>query len=199
MKNTRHARGITLIETLVWIALTVIIVEALGLTLNYYYRTNRYAIQQANAVTSGQRGLDRMVRVIREAAYSSEGAFPIVSIDGDDLVFYADIDADPLIERVHYFIDGTTLVEGIIEPSGNPPAYSGSETESVIAEYVRNTSQSVPLFEYFDELGNEITSYSNWANVRFIKATLIVNVDESTLPNQLSMSSSASLRNLIGR
>lgn len=189
----------TLIETLVWIAVLVIVFQALGLTLNYFYRTNRYAIEQANAVTSGQRGVDQMVRVMREAAYSSEGAFPIISIAANDFVFYADIDSDPLIERVHYYVQGTDIMRGVIEPTGDPLAYSGSETVERVAEFVRNTAAGTPLFRYYNEVGTEITNYSGWTTVRFVKVSLVVNVDESTLPNQLVLSSSAALRNLVGQ
>ncbi len=189
----------TLIEAMVWIAVLVIVFEALGMTLQYFYRTNRYALEQANAVTSGQRGLEQMVKVIREAAYSSQGAFPIVSIDDDEFVFYADVDSDALIERVHYYLSGTELMRGIIEPTGNPPDYVGAESVSQVASYVRNTSLATPIFTYYDELGNQITDYDNWAFVRFVQVTLVVNIDANSLPNQLSLNSSAALRNLVGQ
>ncbi len=189
----------TLIEAMVWIAVLVIVFEALGLTLTYFYRTNRYALEQASAVTSGQRGLEQMVKVIREAAYSSQGAFPIVSIDDDEFIFYADVDSDALIERVRYYVSGTELLRGIIDPSGNPPDYAGAESVSNVASYVRNSSLGAPVFTYYDELGNEITDYDNWAYVRFVQVALIVNVDANSLPNQLTLTSSAALRNLVGQ
>ncbi len=188
----------TLIETVVWIAILVLIFEALGITLQYFYRTNRYAIEQANAVTSGQRGLEQIVKVVREAAYSSQGAFPIVSIGANDFIFYADVDSDALIERVHYYLQGTSLMQGVLNPTGTPPDYTGGETATKVADYVRNTSQGLAVFKYYDELGSEITNYSHWSDVKFVKVSLIVNVDENTLPNQLILSSSAAIRNLVG-
>lgn len=199
MTTRPSARGMTLIETIVWVAVLVLVFEALAATLLYFYRTNRYAIEQASAVTSGQRGLEQMVQVIREAAYSSEGAFPIHSIAEDDLVFYADVDTDTSIERVHYYLDGNALMRGVLDPSGDPLSYTGAETLSTVAEYVRNGELDTPVFEYFDEIGEEITDYGNWANARFVKVSLIVNVDANTLPNQLTLSSSAAIRNLVGR
>lgn len=192
-------RGMTFIETLVWISVLIIVFQALTLTINYFYRTNRYALEQANAVTSGQRGVDQMVRVIREAAYSSEGAHPIISIDANSFVFYADIDSDPQIERVRYYLQGTDVMRGVVEPTGNPLAYTGTEVTSKVAEYVRNASTGTSLFRYYDEVGNEITTYTNWAYVRFVKVSLVVNVNPATLPNQLTLSSSAAIRNLVGQ
>lgn len=199
MMHPRKQRGLTLIETIVWVAVLVLVFEALGTTLTYFYRTNRYAIEQADAVTSGQRGLEQMMKVIREGAYSSQGAFPVASIAANDFVFYADVDSDPLIERVHYYLQGTDLMQGVLDPTGNPPDYTGSETVSKVADHVRNVSQGTSVFQYYDEIGNEITNYANWAYARFVKVSLIVNVDEASLPNQLVLSSSAAIRNLIGR
>lgn len=194
-----YACGITLIETLVWIAVLISAMLATTSTLLYFYRTNAYAIEQATAVTSAQRGLEQMMRTIREGAYSSEGAFPVVSIAAHDFVFYADVDDDALIERVHYYISGTDLVRGIVNASGNPPNYTSAEATSTLAEYVRNTAQSITTFRYFDEIGSEITNYTNWTSVRFVTVTLAVNINTTTLPNQLTLASSAAIRNLIGK
>lgn len=190
--------GVTFIETLVWIAVFTMAALAIVTTLLSFYRTNRYTLEQADAVTSAQRALEEAVKTIREGAYSSQGAFPIVSINTNDFVFYADVDDDALIERVHYYINGTNLMRGILEPTGNPPDYTGTEVTSAIAEYVRNTDQGLTTFQYYDEIGSEITNYTNWTAVRFVSVNLAVNVNPATLPNQFVLNSSAAIRNLIG-
>lgn len=195
----KNSRGFTLIETLVWIVVFTAAMFATVSSLLYFYRTNSYAIEQATATASAQRGLEQIMRVIREGAYSSQGAFPIVSIDEHDFIFYADIDDDALIERVHYYIDGTDLMRGVVEATGNPPDYTGSETTTVVAQYVRNVDQEIATFRYFDELGVEITNYANWTAVRFVQVALAVNITEGTLPNQYTLNSSAAIRNLAGQ
>lgn len=192
-------RGFTMIETIVWIAVFISAMLAIVTSLLYFYRTNSYAIEQATATASAQRGLEQIVRVIREGAYSSQGAFPIVSIAENDFVFYADIDDDALIERVHYYIDGTDFMRGVLEATGNPPDYSGVETTSVVAEHVRNIELSLTTFHYYDELGVEITNFDNWTAVRFVQVELAVNVTIGTLPNQFTLNSSAAIRNLAGK
>jgi len=195
---TGYSRGLTMIETVIWIAVFIAAMLAIVTTLMYFYRTNAYAIEQASATASAQRGLEQAVRTIREGAYSSQGAFPIVSIAANDFVLYADIDNDSQIERVHYYISGTNLMRGVIEATGNPPDYTGAETVTTVAEYVRNIAQGISTFKYYDELGSEITNYTNWSAVRFVKVSLAVNVNVATLPNQLTIDSSAAIRNLIG-
>ncbi len=190
----------TFIESMVWIALLVAAITAICSTVLYFYRTNAYSLEQSTAVTSAQRGLETMVRTIREAAFSSQGAFPIVSVQPNDFVFYADVDNDPLIERVHYYLSGTTLMRGVLNPTGNPPDYIGSETVEGIADYVRNTAVGTSTFRYYDALGAEVaSSTTGYTAVRFVKVTLGINVNTATLPNQLSLYSSAALRNLIGK
>jgi hypothetical protein len=188
------------IETMVWIALLISAMLAISSTVLYFYRTNSYALEQSTAVTSAQRGLESMVKTIREAAYSSQGAFPVVTVQPNDFIFYADVDSDPLIERVHYYLVGTTMMRGVLNPSGDPPDYTGAETTEVLADYVRNTSLGLSTFRYYDALGAEIASSSSaYTAVRFVKVTLAVNVNTATLPNQLSLYSSAALRNLAGK
>jgi type II secretory pathway pseudopilin PulG len=198
MKQTE--RGMTFIEAMVWIALMVAAMTAIASTVMYFYRTNAYSLEQSTAVTSAQRGLEKMVRTIREAAFSSQGAYPIVSVSPHDFVFYADVDDDPLIERVHYYLTGSTLMRGILNPSGDPPDYVGTETTEAVADYVRNLSVGSSTFRYYDALGAEVASSTTaYTAVRFVKVTLGINVNIATLPSQLSLYSSAALRNLIAQ
>src|SRR3989338_1227610 len=82
--------GMTMIESLIWISIFTITMVSLMASVLYFYRTNKYAVEQSGAVTSAQRGIDKLVRTIREASYSSQGAYPVVSIGANDLIFYAD-------------------------------------------------------------------------------------------------------------
>ena len=190
------SRGFTMLEVGVWVGIFTFVVLAIVMTVLYFYRTNTYTIDQASAVSSAQRGVEKMIRIIREAAYASNGAYPIVSIAEHDLVFYADVDTDPFIERMHYYLAGTTLYEGVLEPSGDPPTYSGSETAFPLSNYVHNLDQGTTTFAYFDKNGVLVSDYAKVADVRFITVNIIVNVDPVRLPNQIMLRSSAAMRNL---
>ncbi|MDP2648474.1 MAG: hypothetical protein U1D26_00905 [Patescibacteria group bacterium] len=199
LQATGYSRGMTLIEALVWIAIFVTAMLALTSSVLYFYRTSDYAIDEASATASAQQGIDRMVRIIREASYASDGAYPVLSIAPDDFVFYADVDTDTQIEKVHFYISGTTLVEGVVNPTGDPPGYTDPETTSSIAEYVHNADYSVILFTYYDEDGNEVTDFSRVADVRFVTVSLVVDVNPLRSPSFLTLRSSAAMRNLIGK
>jgi len=189
-------RGLTLIETMVWISMFTFAMIALVSALLSFYRSNTYTIEQAQATASAQRGVARMVETLREATLASDGAYPVVSIGTDEITLYSDIDDDPLIERVRFFIQGTELRQATLEPSGSPLAYTGSDVESVVSHDVRNGVAGIVTFRYFDAGGNEITEFSDVSGVRFITIDLVVNVNPDRLPNELTLRSSATLRNL---
>lgn len=193
------SRGMSLIEALVWITIFTFAMGAISTSILYFYRHNRYTLEEAFAVTSAQQGIDTSVALIRAGAYSAQGAFPIVSIAANDFVFYADANGDGRVDRVHFYLQGTKLMRGVKEASGNPPDYTGSEVATTMAQYVRNTEQGVSTFRYYDALGTEIVNYANWSSVRSVKVTLVVNVNTTLAPNQLSLYSTAAIRNLIGR
>jgi hypothetical protein len=166
-------------------------------TVTFLYRANSNSIEQAFALASARKGVDVMIRDIREAAYSDEGTFPVVSIDTHEFVFYSDVDRDEYIERIRYFATGTTLQKGTIEPSGTPLTYTlSNEVVTVVAEDIRNIEQSVSTFRYYTENGTEIATSSNVIDVRFVSVNLVVNINPLRLPEEFTLRSSATLRNL---
>ncbi len=188
--------GMTLIEAIVWIVVFLAAVWAIVGSILTFYRANTYTLQQAEAVSEARRGIERMVATIREANYSSQGAYPIIAMSTSSLSFYADIDDEPLVERVRYFVEGIQLKRGVIEPTGDPPAYTSGETIDVVSNYVRNLTQGVNTFQFFDSAGLLITDMSKVTDIRFVRLDAVVNVDPFRLPNELTLRSSATLRNL---
>jgi hypothetical protein len=186
----------TLLETVVWIAIATMAMLAITNSVLYFYRTKAYEVEQSAAVSSGQRGVDAMIRVMREAAFSSDGAWPIISMDDTGFAFYADVDEDPFIERVRFFLDGTDLRRGVVDPTGDPPVYTGAEQFTTVSDDVRNAELSTPIFRYYDLNGDLMTDLDAIAEVRFVEATVIVNVNPNRLPNQFTLRSTAALRNL---
>ena len=189
-------RGMTLLEALIAISIFTMTMLAIISSIQYFYRTNTYAIEQASAVSSAQRGVEDIVKTVREAAYASNGAYPIVSLGANDLTFYADVDSDPYIERVRYYVSGASLYRAVTDPSGDPPTYGTASTTSLISETVRNVDQNVATFQYYDMNGVLMTNYADIADVRFVSMNIVVNVDPNRLPNQLILRSTAAMRNL---
>ncbi|MFZ2707330.1 MAG: type II secretion system protein [Minisyncoccia bacterium] len=195
-QTTWRVRGMTLIEMLVSITLFVFAMVSVVASVRSFYRTNTYAVEQSSAVTSAQRGVESMVKAFREAAYSSNGAYPIVAIGANEVTFYADIDTDPYVEKVRYFVQGTSLLRELTDPSGDPLVYGASQVTSLVSDTVRNIEQNIVMFRYYDSSGVQIANFTEISKVRFIEMNIVVNVDPNRLPNQLILRSTAALRNL---
>ncbi len=186
----------TLIETVVWVSITLSAMLAIVTSVQYFYRTNNYAVEQAAAVSSAQRGIENMVKTMREASYSSNGAYPVIAMSTSSVAFYADVDNDPFIERLRFFVEGNSLKRGLIDPSGDPPVYTNPETIVSVSDYVRNIDQAVTTFRYYDLDGNLMTDLNDISALRFIEVTIVVNINPFRLPNQFTLRSTAALRNL---
>lgn len=188
----------TLIETVVWIAVFTFAMIALTESVLYFYRTNQYAINEAFAVSSAQHAMDVAVRAVRTASYASTGAYPVISIAPNQISFYANVTkGDPFVQQVRFFVQGTSLQEGIIKPSGSPFSYANPETITVLSNYVQNLTVGTSTFFYYDQNGNQITDYTQYQNVRFVTINLLVDMSTTSLPTQLALTDSAALRNLV--
>lgn len=193
----RANSGFSLVETLVLVAVFTLMVGAISGSVWFFYRTNAYTVEQSAAVSSAGSGVTNMVRDVREATYSEEGAYPIISMAENELVFYSDVGQDNSVERIRYFLDGDILKRELTRPAGDPPSYPGTPDETAeVAHDVLNISESVPVFTYFDTDGNEIVNVDNVTDLRFVRVNVIVNVDPQRLPEEFTLRSGALLRNL---
>jgi type II secretory pathway pseudopilin PulG len=195
--SSRCRGGLTIIETLITIAITAIVILVLTSSILFFYRSNTYTVEQSFAINSARKGIEFMVRDMREATYSDEGAYPVISIGDYTFSFYSDVDRDASVERIRYFVEGTNLKKGVTNSSGDPPKYNDiDEIISLVSEAVRNVEQATPVFDYFDKTGAQITDFGKVTDVAFVRVNVVVNVNPSRAPNEFLLRSSATLRNL---
>lgn len=97
-------RGFTLIETLVAIVIFTLISGAVSGLVLVLYRTHSYTFQQSVAIGETRKGIETMVREIREARPGDDGSYPIAKAEDKEFVFYSDIDKDGETERIRYFL-----------------------------------------------------------------------------------------------
>jgi type II secretory pathway pseudopilin PulG len=188
--------GFSLIETVVVIALTALIGGALSSMIQYFYRTNDYVLQEGAAVQNARQGLSTAVQNLREASYGDDGSYPIAAAATSSVTFYADVNGDGHVDKVRYYLSGTTLYRGVTYSAGNPPSYVGqTEGTTTIATYLRNAN-STPIFQYYDNAGALLSAPVNVANIGSITTTLQIDVDPNRSPAVYSLIESATLRNL---
>ncbi len=96
--------GFTLIETLIAIA---VFTMALGVVSGFAimsYKGQAYTFQQATAIDEARKGIETMVKELREAKIGDDGSYIIEKAEDHEIIFYSDIDKDGATERVRYFI-----------------------------------------------------------------------------------------------
>lgn len=191
-----NQKGMSLVEMMVVLAVFTVLSVVVISIITSFYRYNAYTIAQAYQVDSARRGVDRLVRDLREMTYSDNGAFPLVTAATSSITFYSDIDRDNSVELVTYELLNNTLYKKIYEAAGKPVVYPSLPTKTeIISEYVHNDLEGVNLFIYHNGSG-EIVSAANVSEPKQIDVSLVVNVDPVQEPGKYHLRSSASLRNL---
>jgi len=187
--------GFTLVETVVYIGVFFVVVTALTVTISYTYRAGRFVYEQADALNEVRKGMQTMVQTLRESTYGDNGAYPLLAMGPNSITVYSDTDNDGNAERITFAIENDTLVKKVLAASGNPPIYTGSETTTTVAQFVRNAEVSVPLFTYFDTDGNEVTDYTQRTSVESVYVRLVVNIYPARAPEDYELRSRAAFRN----
>lgn len=181
---------------LITIAIFSVIMVAITGSVLFFYRANTSSVEQAYQIDSARRGVEFLVRDLREASYGDDGAYPVAAISSTTMTFFSDTDKDTFIERIRYTTIGTTLYRNVVEPSGTPLTYVGSGATSTVSSYVRNLEEGTALFRYFNEQGDEITDYNEVDEVRSVTVNVVVNILPIRAPEEFTLRSSANLRNL---
>ena len=192
----KQARGLSLLEMLITLGIFTLIMVSITNSILYFYRANTSSIEQAYQVDSARKGVQLLVRDIREATYADNGAYPLAEMASTSVTFYADTDRDSATEKIRYQLNGTNFGRNVIDPSGTPATYPGGGATSTVSQYVRNALQNTPVFRYYNASSTEITNSADIADVVTVSVSIIVNISPYRLPGEFTLRSSATLRNL---
>ena len=199
-QSAKNHTGFTLLELLVAMGIFAMIsLVAAGFLIDTF-RYKRTLWEQLETQNDGRRVLQQVVDTVRKAEESSIGGYPVVSVGDYELIIYANVDTDSLRERVRFWLDGATLKKGIIQATGNPLNYSGTEDVVELAHNVVNFSESKPLFLYYDDTytGTEaaLSMPVDVTAVKVVRVQLKLDSDPAQEPAPLAVESVAAIRNL---
>jgi type II secretory pathway pseudopilin PulG len=195
VQNDIANHAFTLVETIVAIGIFVIACLVIAAFITNSYKLQNFTFEQSTAIDEARRGIETMVKELREVLPGDTGAYPIESADDQEIIFYADFDRDDAIEKVHYWLDENDFKKGIIEASGNPLTYNpANEQVEIISRYVRNHENKI--FTYYDNSANELESPADPNQVKLINVYLKINMYENRAPLDYDLESDVSLRNL---
>ena len=175
-----------------------LIIYAIFQSILMFYKFNAYAIAQSHQVDTARRGMETMVRDMREMTFADDGTFPLALMGKNKIGFFSDIDRDNSVEYVEYELSTTTILKKrIYGATGNPPVYSSTpEKTEILSEYVQNLNQATSTFYYYDKNGVLANASSTVTDIAYVAAQIIVNIDPLRDPGQFMLKGSAALRNL---
>ena len=193
---TPKGGGFTLIETLIGVAIFVLILGVLANFSKSIWTSNSFIMAELQGTNAGRTALKTMVAEIRTASSGNNGAYAIGIATSTSLTFYSDIYDDGLKEKIRYFLNGTTLQRGVIKPTGSPLGYTGSEIITTLVSNVTNSS----FFSYYDKNYDGATAALatpvDISAVRLIKITITTDVNPIQAPSPITFSTQVMLRNL---
>ncbi|KKU55484.1 MAG: hypothetical protein UY41_C0004G0011 [Candidatus Moranbacteria bacterium GW2011_GWE1_49_15] len=186
----------SLIELLVAIAILGIVMAGLNMFFAYMWKTRLDEVNRGQSSIIASNSVSKMAENIRRASQADSGSYAIALADDFELIFYTDIDSDQYRERVHYYLDGTSLMMGTAEPIlGDSPTYpADDEVISAVATSVTNT-ETEPIFTYYNAAGSLSDTPATVSPIRRIGLSISINTDPSKISNVL-IQTSVSPRNL---
>ena len=196
-------KGLTLIETIVAIAIFTIGIEGFTILLSRSWTQNAYTIEMGQTSMAASQAVNRVVGYIREARQGDNGAYPVVSADDNDLVIFSDYDRDGQTERLHFYRSASDLLMGIREPSsGFPITYASGYGEiKTITSCVVNDADN-PIFAYYDadypedSVNNPVNTPALAPDIRLVRITIHININPDRAPDNIEIRSFAEMRNL---
>lgn len=199
--NRNNKRGFSLIEVIIVVGLLAIFAGLVGEFQAKIFKFNG-AFQSGNFIgTDSQNIIKSVAGEIRSMSPSSAGAYPIEVASTSTFSFYNDVDNDGLKEHIRYFVASSTLMRGIIKPSGTPAVYDlVSEQFITLMSNVQN-KPSEPIFNYYDSgysesNPNPLTYPINILNIRLVEVSVILGGEADKLLAPVSVSTKVSIRNL---
>ena len=195
-----RSRGFTLLEILIALAITtgaVLVVTTFGLDIS------EFGVDLSNRIEGGvelELTMRSMLTEVRSLGIAENGAYPIATATDTEFSFFSDVDNDGTFEQVRYFLDGTTLKKGVIDPSGTePPVYlPGDEKVTEVARYLIPG----PIFSYYPEgYAPEMSPLPvpvSIANIRMVTVSATTDRDPLQPPLPATLSITITIRNLRG-
>lgn len=194
----RHRPGFTFLEIIISLTLMVSIFVITVTAVANALKENRARQTTIEATNRANQIVRSTASLIRQAATSPTGAYPIIAATSTSLTFYTTAADGTTIEQARLFLNGTRLQLGTIQPVGSPVTYpAGNEKISTLITGVQNGATA--LFQYYDKnyTGTQAAMSPITINsIRVVKVTVIFDTNSTAAPGPSTIELQAQLRNL---
>jgi prepilin-type N-terminal cleavage/methylation domain-containing protein len=200
-QTTNPQAGFTFLELIISVAIVTVIITGVFLLQDFFYKQQQETIDNYVSVDIANRNIERMIREIRNSRIADNGAYTLEILGDQELAFYCNIDNDPQIERVHYYLNGSVLYRGITEPTSHPITYPAqNEKVTPVAQDISNNV--TPIFYYYngswpsDTANNPLAANQRATQTRTIGISLYLYNQNKGQQTQYQIQSSAQIRTL---
>ena len=196
-------KGFTLVETIVAIAILILGTQATVLVFAKIIQNNEYGLEMGNSSFIVSQSVGNLIEYLRSSRQSDAGAYPIVSANSNDLVFYSDYNNDGVTERLHVYLSNGNVYMGVTNPTNTiPKTYPVGDTKTIqLASHIVNTGSDA-MFSYYnqnypaDTVNNPVAVPADVSQIRLVKIFLRININPNRDPDNIQQESFVELRNL---
>ncbi len=201
-KSKNNTEGFTLLESLIVLGMIFMISGVIYFMFRNLFATNTFLGESLSNERDIQITVQTMTGELRGATQSSLGSYPLEIAASTSLAFYNNIDSNALVERVQYFLEGTTLKKSVVRPVGNPLSYAtttgAQESLTTILKGIAATT--TPLFSYYDKFFSGTTTPLvqplTIGDVRHIRLTITIDKSATDLIPPITGVGESTIRNL---
>lgn len=201
MRNLRRfsgEAGFTLAELLAAIALLMMAFIVFANVFGFGLRALEDISKRSEAEREARYVVSEIVWEVRTCEEPTSELPAIEVAEGNEIMFYRVVEENKGPVRIHYFLKGSQLKKGSLEPSESEAGwqYIGEEKQVVVANFVRN-NEANPIFRFFDENGVEFVpqSATDRRRISSVAVTIISDVDINKSPSSFKHEAKVSLRN----
>lgn len=190
-----HRRGFSLVETMVSLGITAIIFVIANTALSSILSNTKIRRSQAQALEQVVKVVDYATGLLREAQPSPTGAYPIISATTTSISFYASRSGTQ-VQQIRFFLSGSTLQQGVIEPVGTPATYPVANEKIVT---LLNNVSSTSIFSYYASgyTGTEAAmSPITIPSIRLVRLGITFDPEAGLAPGPYTIDVQANIRNL---
>lgn len=199
--KANYRQGFTLLEVIIAVFLFSVVVALVSVFAVFFFRNYSFSFEEQQSIGQAQGSLTQMIREIRKARNGDDGSWPILVTNDNDFTFYADVNGDNRTDKVRYFMSGTELRRGVIEPTQVPVTYpSQNEKISVLISSLQATSSA--MFTYYngdwpgDNVANPLQPSQRIFNTRFVQININVKPAGSFATKPFQLKSGVSIRSM---
>lgn len=192
--------GVTLVEMMVAMVFLALVMSGGMLFWRIISENYNIALQGTQNVVEVNDGIRRLVNELRESRDSEAGGYQLLEANDTEITFFSDVDGDLQTERVRYWIEGSTLNRGIVEPVGLPAVYD-EQTEQTTILTDKVELLGTPMFTYYnqdwpaDQVANPLPLNERLVQTRFVEVSLRLRWDDQPGLKPIVLTQGVFLRN----